>query len=409
MQIIFLVTYLVVQLIEYFLQYLNLYHIRKYGDQVPPEFEGVIDVNALVKTRNYTVDNMKLDFLSDGISIALQLVFIFGGWLSIYNSWILSLSSSFIIQGLLFFAILGAIKFLISIPFDIYETFYLEEKYGFNTKTISLWITDSIKSIIISLILFGLIGSAAFWIIQHNQTTWWIWTWLFFMIISLFMMYISPYVLEPLFNKFTPLDDDDELSTRLRALMANAGLSISRVFKIDASRRSKHSNAYFTGIGRVKRIVLYDTLLDLMSHNEILAVLAHEAGHWKKKHILKHIVVAQILGLVSIFIGYQILASGLLIGYFQIIQSSFFANLYLLFFLSSIISFLQTPLMSIWSRKHEWEADRFATRLIGNSHDLATALQKLSKDNLSNLHPHPWFAKIYYSHPPVIERLKKLL
>jgi STE24 endopeptidase len=221
------------------------------------------------------------------------------------------------------------------------------------------------------------------------------------------MMYISPYVIEPLFNKFTPIQETG-IEDRIKNLMQKANIRVSRVFKMDASKRSRHTNAYFTGIGGVKRIILYDTLLEKMNHEEILAVLSHEAGHWKKKHVLKMIVAAEILSFAGMYISFRILQTDFLTNLFEIQQGTFFAKLVVLGFIGGIISFPFVPLNSSISRRFEREADRFACELTKNSEALASSLIKLSKDNLSNLYPHPFYASFYYSHPPVVQRIRDI-
>ncbi|MCI0469908.1 MAG: M48 family metallopeptidase, partial [Nitrospirae bacterium] len=194
----------------------------------------------------------------------------------------------------------------------------------------------------------------------------------------------------------------------IKALMEKAGIKISRVFKMDASKRSRHTNAYFTGIGKVKRIVLYDTLVQLMDRNEILSVLAHEAGHWKKKHILKMLIVVEAMSFAGIYLSFRIIKSGILAEIFNIRTDNIFVNLILLGFIGGIILFPLTPLFSYLSRRHEREADGFAAEMTGNPGPMASSLIKLSKDNLSNLHPHPLYASFYYSHPPVVQRIREI-
>jgi STE24 endopeptidase len=220
-------------------------------------------------------------------------------------------------------------------------------------------------------------------------------------------MYISPYVIEPLFHKFSPLDDK-ELESGIRDVMGKAGIKVSRVFKMDASKRTKHTNAYFTGIGKVKRIVLYDTLIEKMDHDEILSVLAHEAGHWKKKHVLKYIVITELIALFVLYIAFRLLQSDFLVNVFSIDQSSFFANVIILGFIGSVLSFPFSPVFNYFSRKHEHEADRFSCEITGKGESMISSLVKLSKDNLSNLHPHPLYALFHYSHPPVLERIRRI-
>jgi len=296
---------------------------------------------------------------------------------------------------------------LLSIPFDLYSTFKIENKYGFNTMTPKLWLIDFLKSILLSTVLSGIVVSVGLWIIQLSPNYWWLWVWGFFLIFSLFMMYISPYVIEPLFNKFTPIEEKG-LEDKIKELLQKINIKVSKVFKMDASKRSRHTNAYFTGIGRVKRIILYDTLLEKMDQDEILSVLAHEAGHWKKKHVLKMIFILELISLIGIYISFRILQTDLLTELFQIKQGTFFAKVVILGFIGSIVSFPFIPISNYISRRFEKESDGFACKLTGNPESMTTALIKLSKDNLSNLHPHPLYAAIYYSHPPVVKRIKDI-
>lgn len=402
-----IILYILTSGFEYYLEFLNCKHLLKYGKEIPPEFEGEIDSELLKKTSDYTVENTKFGIISSVFDEAMLLIFIFSGLLAFYNSWIKSLNLNFILSGMLFILILTWLKTAIDSPFDIYSSFKIEKKYGFNTMTPKLWISDFIKGLVISTLLMGLLMAAAFWLIQKLPSLWWLPVWAFFFIFSIFMMYISPYVLEPLFNKFTPLEDD-ELEEKIKEALAKTGIRISRVFKMDASKRTKHTNAYFTGIGKTKRIVLYDTLLEKLDKDEIVAVLAHEAGHWKKKHILKYIIFFETSALLGAFIAFYILKSDFLSRLFFIPEASFFTKLILLSFVASIVTWPVSPLVNIVSRFFEKEADDFACALVDGGDSLASALVKLSKDNLSNLHPHPLYAKFHYSHPPAVERIRYL-
>lgn len=402
-----LILYLLVTLLRYSLNFLNLNHLKKYGNDIPSELEGHIDKGLLRKVTDYTVERMRFGFIGSIFNNIVVVVFMFGGLLNVYNSWIVSLNWSFVLSGIFFFLFLSYAGTLLSIPFDLYSTFKIENKYGFNTMTPKLWLIDFLKSILLSTVLSGIVVSVGLWIIQLSPNYWWLWVWGFFLIFSLFMMYISPYVIEPLFNKFTPIEEKG-LEDKIKELLQKINIKVSKVFKMDASKRSRHTNAYFTGIGRVKRIILYDTLLEKMDQDEILSVLAHEAGHWKKKHVLKMIFVLELISLIGIYISFRILQTDLLTELFQIKQGTFFAKVVILGFIGSIVSFPFIPISNYISRRFEKESDRFACKLTGNPESMTTALIKLSKDNLSNLHPHPLYAAIYYSHPPVVKRIKDI-
>lgn len=405
--LIILLGYLLIQGFEYWLKHINLRHMKIYGMNVPQGFEGHIDETVLRKTHAYTLEHNNLSLIESLFGNVLLLVFIYGGILNAYNSWIASLDLPFVMAGLVFFLLLSLAGSILSLPFSLYSTFKIENKYGFNTMTVKLWITDQLKSALISTFLMSVILLGSFRIIQANPDYWWLFVWGFFFIFSLFLMYISPYVIEPLFYKFTPLEGD-EFEGKIRVMMQKAGIKVSKVFKIDASKRSHHTNAYFTGIGRVKRIVLFDTLINKMTQTEVLAVLAHEVGHWKKKHVLKRIVFIELISFIGMYLAFSILKTDFLAKLFQIKDVTLFSQMLILGFLFSIISFPFIPLSSYFSRKHEYEADRFAFALTSDSESLAISLIKLSKDNLSSLHPHPLYAKFYYSHPPVVERINKL-
>jgi STE24 endopeptidase len=391
----------------YWLKYLNLTYLRAHGKTVPSEFEGTVDPSLLQKITAYTFENSRAGIVESIFGNVLLLIFLFGGLLGVYDRWIASLSGSFIVAGALFALILIAAETLIDIPFSLYRNFKIENRYGFNTMTAKLWSFDLIKALAISAILGMLVTAAALSIVQASPAWWWLWVWVFLLVFGIFMMYISPYVIEPLFFKFEPVKAEG-LEERIRQLMERAGLKVSRVFQVDASRRSRHSNAYFTGIGRVKRIVLFDTLIEQMTQEEILAVLAHEVGHWKKRHVFKRMVLTEAAAFLGLFITYYLIAWNGLPRMIGLENASFYARMVIVGFLGSLALFPLTPLFSYLSRRDEREADRFASDLTGHPDAMASALVKLSRENLSNLHPHPLYAKFYYSHPPVVERIRAL-
>jgi STE24 endopeptidase len=402
--ILIITAYLLIVTFGYWLDYLNLSHLKKYGAVIPGEFKGHIDQELLTRTKDYNVEHTKFGFVSSVFNNIVFVAFILI-LLDIYNSWIVSLNLNFIVTGLAFFLFITYAEMIISIPFSLYNTFKIENRYGFNTMSLKLWVTDTVKSLGISTVLMSLLISAGLFIVQKSPDHWWFWVWCFFFAFSIFMMYIAPYVIEPLFHKFSPIDDD-KLESGIHQLMEKVGIKISRVFKMDASKRTKHTNAYFTGIGKVKRIVLYDTLIEKMDYDEIISVLAHEAGHWKKKHVLKHIAVTEVIALAALYIAYHLLQSDLLLSIFHIKENSFFAKLVIIGFLGSIVSFPFSPLFNHVSRRHENEADAYSFIMTGNRESMISALVKLSKDNLSNLHPHPLYSLFHYSHPPVLERIR---
>jgi len=404
---ILLIVYLAILGMRYWLSWLNRAYLKVHGQTVPPEFKGVIDPELLKKITKYTLENSRFGIIESVISNVLLASFLFGGILGYYDRWVNSLTGSFIGQGIIFALLLFYIEMIVGIPFSLYRNFRIENRYGFNTLTMRLWAADLLKSVAIATVLCCAVVFVALSIVQASPHWWWFWVWLFLLAFGIFVMYISPTIIEPLFFKFEPVKAEG-LEERIRTLMDKAGLKVSRVFQVDASRRSRHSNAYFTGIGRVKRIVLFDTLIEQMSQDEILAVLAHEVGHWKKRHVLKSIVLSETMAFCGLFLAFHLVSWNGLPALINLPQSSFYARVIILGFIGSLVMFPLTPFFSYLSRRNEREADRFATELTHHPEHLASSLVKLSQENLSNLHPHPLYAKIYYSHPPVVERIRQL-
>lgn len=393
---------------SYWLRHINLKHLKQYGSKVPDGFEGQIDQEKLCKSSAYTFESSRLGLWDSLFDNALLVLFLFGGVITLYDQFIGGISDSRIVTAILFFMLLSWFQTLLGIPFDLYGTFRIEARYGFNTTTPRLWLTDLLKSQAIGAVLMSFLIAVVFWLIIWSPLQWWLWVWGFMAVFSLFMMFISPYLIEPLFNRYEPVSEPG-LEDEIRAMMEKAGLKAGKVLQMDASRRSRHSNAYFTGIGKVKRIVLFDTLVRQMSHGEIVAVLAHEIGHWKKGHIWKRLLVAEVMALAGSWLAFRLLNwPGLpdLLGLPADISLP--ARMVVLGFVASLALFPLTPFSAWRSRCHEREADRFAADLTGRPQELASALVKMSAENLSNLFTHPFYAKFYYSHPPVVERVRTL-
>jgi STE24 endopeptidase len=393
---------------SYWLRHINLQHLKQHGDKVPEGFEDAIDQEKLRSSSAYTFDSSRLGLWDSLFDNVLLIIFLFGGIITAYDRYIATLSPSPTVTAILFFLLLTWASTLLGIPFDLYGTFRIEARYGFNTTTPMLWTTDFLKSQAIGTILLAFLVTVVFTLIQWSPHSWWLWVWGFMALFSLFMMFISPYVIEPLFNKFEPVTEAG-LEDEIRIMMEKAGLKVGRVMQMDASRRSNHSNAYFTGIGKVKRIVLFDTLIKQMSHGEIVAVLAHEIGHWKKGHIWKRLVWAEVMALAGSWLSFKLLAWPGLHGLLGLpADISLPAKMVVLGFVASLALFPLGPFSAWRSRCHEREADRYAADLTGRPEDLATAMVKLSVENLSNLFPHPLYASFYYSHPPAVERVRML-
>jgi STE24 endopeptidase len=389
------------------LRQLNLRHLARHGHEIPPGFEGLVDRELLARTSDYTLANSRVGLVETLVGSLLLVVFIYGGLLECYDGLVHGLTGSLIGGGVLFVIGLSLVQTLLDLPFSLYRTFVLEVRFGFNTTTPKIWLTDLAKSLAVGIVLLSLLTSGALALVQASPDGWWLWVWGFFALVTLILMYLSPVLIEPLFFKFEPLQRT-ELAEQVRNVLARAGLHVDRVQQVDASRRSRHSNAYFTGIGRVKRIVLFDTLLEQMDDAEILGVLAHEAGHWRLGHIWKRLLGMQLVALVVCCLAWRLLDWGGLPELFGIAQLSFVGQALLLGFLGNLLMFPLMPLFSALSRRHEWQADNFAVELTRSPGALARALAKLSKENLSNLHPHPLYVRFYSSHPPIAERIAAL-
>ncbi len=403
--VVLLCVYLGIQVFRYCLDYLNLSYMRRRARPAAPEFDAVLGREFLDRMQVYLRERTLFGMAASGLSIIAVVVFLFGGLLDTYNSWIASMNLPFAVSGWVFFVLLYLAWEVFSLPFTLYFIFHIEQKHGFNTMTYRVWFLDFLKGTLLSLLLLTAGAFGGFWLIETSPRFWWFWVWCFFLAFTIFITYIAPYVIEPLFNTFTPVEDES-LKSRIVALASRAGIYVSKVLKMDQSKRSKHTNAYFTGIGRTKRIILFDTLLETMKPDEVLAVLAHEIGHWKRHHLLKGLLLTALVSLVFFFCAYQALSRHVLDTLFAIRIDAFPAKAVIAGFLAGMLSFLFTPAMNAFSRSLEREADRFSCAFEGRGEAMINALVKLSRDNLSNLYPHPLYALFHYSHPPVLERIR---
>jgi len=386
------------------LSWLNLRHLQRKGHVVPEVLAAEVDSARLARISAYTAARARLGLLRSSSFTVLLAVFLFGGGLGYYDALVGRWFPSFVGGGVAFFSGLLLVNALLAIPFQLYSDFRLEARYGFNRQSAGLWWADWLKNTLLSLLFSGIVVAGALRLVQVAPHTWWLWVSAFIGGFSLLMTVLSPYLIEPLFYRMEPLDVAG-LREGIQSLTERAGVQVGRVLKVDASRRSSHSNAYFTGLGRQKRVVLFDTLLSQMTEPQILAVLAHELGHWKKQHVLTRMIAMLALLVLFVYLGFLLVSSSsvpLLVG---LNAASFSARITILAVAASLLTFPLTPLFSAWSRHDERQADRFAVDLYGAPLELASALAKLGTENLSNLHPHPWYAAFYYSHPPLAERI----
>ncbi len=403
----FIVLFVAAALTRYALTRMNIGHLREHGHLVPETFRDEIDGATLARMRDYTVESSRFHSLETLIDDAILIVILLGGvlpWISgLIESWHLHAVWS----GVLFFGILYLVSTLLDIPFSLYGTFVIEKKYGFSTITPRLWLIDLAKSFAVSVILMAMLFIPLFALIHYLPQLWWFAAWVFFALFQMLMIWLYPLVIAPLFNKYVPIQDET-LREKILAMAEKAGLRAEGIFEVDAGKRSRHSNAYFTGLGKSKRIVLFDTLLATHSHDEIVSVLAHEIGHWKLHHILKQLFAMEVVAFVGFFLVYRLMGWPMLYETFGFAGPLPYAGLMFATIVLKPIVFFLTPIGAAVSRKYEKDADNYTRRLIGSTRFLAQALKRLAKDNLSNLHPHPVYVAFYYSHPPLAERVARL-
>ncbi len=381
-------------------------NVRNVSTEIPKEFRGIYDNEKYAQSQRYLKDTTRFEQVQAVIMLPLTIAFILLGGFSWINGMALNASEHMIAQGLVFGGILMLLGQIVGLPFSIYSTFVIEEKYGFNKTTIKTFVIDLVKGLLLIVLLGAPIFALVLWIFSTVANAW-LWAWGSLSIIQLFIMFIAPVVILPLFNKFTPLEDGD-LRSAIEKFAAAQKFTLSGIFKIDGSKRSTKSNAYFTGFGNMKRIALFDTLIDNHSAEELVGVLAHEIGHCKRGHIKQGIVISLVSSLLMFFILSLFITQDGLYAAFGIEGTPLYAGLIFFGFLYAPISMILGLLGTILSRKHEFEADAFAAETTQAPGAMIDALKKLSVDNLSNLTPHPLKVFLEYSHPPVLERIKAL-
>lgn len=405
--IVFLLVFVFRFLFQLTLNLANISHLRRHGNHVPRVFQGTVDEKKLSRMSAYTADSTRFGIVAKLFDQAVLLAIVLTGFLPWLVEEITAWHLGFIGGGLLFFAILALIAQLLDIPFDLYSTFVIEDRYGFNTRTMRLWFIDWIKGLALSGILGGILIFFLLALVYYFESAWWILAWIVISLFELVIMWLYPVLIAPLFNKFEPIPDK-ELEKSIASLMGRAGLAVKGVFQMDAGKRSKHTNAYFTGLGKTKRIVLFDTLLQSHPHEQVLSVLAHEAGHWTKKHIIKQLILVEVASLIGLFIVANLLNWQLVYRTFGFQEQITYVGLFLVPVLLSPIGYFLRPLGAYLSRRYERQADDVAVELMGAAKPMKDTLIRLDADNLANLVPHPLFSWFNYSHPPPVERIERL-
>jgi STE24 endopeptidase len=390
-------------LTERYLEYLNS---KMWSEKLPGKLTGICNEEEYKKTRYYEKDNKKLSFWSSSFNLAVILLMIVGGGFSLVDGIARIISQNLIIVSLIFFGLIGFASDIINIPFSLYDTFVIEKKYGFNTMTIRTFITDHIKSWFIALLVGAPVLGLITWFYYKTGNFFWLYAWGLITMFSIFINLFYSELIVPLFNKQMPLEEGS-LRNKIEEFAARTGFRLKNIFVIDSSKRSTKSNAYFSGFGPKKRIVLFDNLLKELSEEEIVAVLAHEIGHYKKKHVILTLFFSFILT------GFMLFLFSLVVNHPELSQalgtnnSSFHLGLIVFGILYSPLSLLIGIVLNFVSRHNEFSADRFVTENY-NAAILAGALRKLSVKNLSNMMPHPAYVFFHYSHPPLLQRLEKL-
>ncbi len=405
---LFLTLFAVRFLLERGLAILNTKYVLSKSREIPKILKGTVSQENYRQSINYTLTRTRFGHLEDAVGSILTLVYLFSGFIP----WLYSQAQGLLPLGelgqcvilILIFTILNS---LVGLPLEMYETFVIENRFGFNKTTPSTFWLDKLKS----LILLFLIGIPFFYFlfifITRTGPFWWLAAALFVMGFQFLMMILYPIVIAPFFNKFTPLEEG-ELKIHLENLAKKCQFAACGIFVIDGSKRSSHSNAYFTGIGKARRIVLFDTLIQQLAIGELSAVLAHEIGHYKKKHILKILILSSSLTVIGFYILSLLLNWQPMYQAFGITDSSVAVKILIFSLVGGAFTFWLGPFFNALSRKHEYEADRYAAEQTGQPQTMESALIKLSEKNLSNLTPHPAYSTYHYSHPTLVERITAL-
>ncbi|MCB0438447.1 MAG: M48 family metallopeptidase [Mangrovimonas sp.] len=380
---------------------------KHYNDPIPEALNDVYDEAEYKKSQAYKATNYKFGVFTSTFSIILTLVFLIVGGFDYVDGLARSLSDNNIMIALLFFGIIMIGSDIISTPFSYYKTFVIEERFGFNKTTVKTFILDKIKGWIMMALLGGGILAFIVWFYEVSGTKFWLYAWAVITIFTVFMNMFYARLIVPLFNKQTPLEEG-ELRNKISQYATSVGFSLNKIFVIDGSKRSTKANAYFSGFGSEKRVTLFDTLIADLTHDEIVAVLAHEVGHYKRKHIIYNLLASVLLTGLTLYVLSIFISNPLLSQAIGVSIPSFHAGLVAFGLLYAPISELTGLLMNYLSRKFEYQADDYAKNTYEAS-PLITALKKLSKNSLSNLTPHPAYAFMHYSHPTLLQRVKNLL
>jgi STE24 endopeptidase len=384
----------------------HLRHVVVHRNRVPADFAGRIDLADHRKAADYTVAKVRVGMLEIAIDTVVLLVLTLGGALGMIDQALRSLLGSGYLHGLALFACVGVVGFIIGLPASLYRTFSIEARFGFNKLTLPLWFADLAKGAALTVLVGGPLLLAVLWLMDAMGRNWWLYVWLVWLGTNLLVLFLYPTVIAPLFNKFTPLEDAS-LKARIETLLTRCGFTASGLFVMDGSKRSAHGNAYFTGFGRAKRIVFFDTLLEKLAPPEIEAVLAHELGHFKHRHVIKRIALSGALSLAFLWLLGQLIDQPWFFAGLGVGADGTAMGLLLFSMVLPVFLFPLAPLTSALSRRHEYEADAYAAQQTAAA-DLITALVKLYRDNAATLTPDPLHSLFHDSHPPASRRIARL-
>lgn len=381
-------------------------HIDKHRGQVPPAFAEKITLQEHQKAADYSITKLRFGRIALAWESIWLLLWTLGGGISLINNWWMPFQFAPLLTGIAVILTLTVLMSLLDLPFSLYTTFVIEERFGFNKTTLKTWITDLLKSALLMLLIGVPLIAAILWLMNQAGEFWWIYAWAVWTAFSLLMIWAYPAFIAPLFNKFSPLEDE-ALKNRIDNLLSRCGFKSQGVFVVDGSKRSAHGNAYFTGFGNNKRIVFYDTLLDSLSENEVEAVLAHELGHFKRNHIKKTLGLSITMTLAGFALLAWLMQSPWFYTSLGVQQATTYNALILFMFVLPVFTYFISPIFSALSRKHEFEADDFAKQQ-SDYRALISALVNMYRENASTLTPDPVHSMFYDSHPPASIRIAHL-
>ena len=404
----YLLVILCILIIGYLLDLtISLLTIRSLDPVLPSAFNGIYDGEKYAGAQEYTRVTTRFGLLQSTIMLPLTIAFIMLGGFNFLDGWARGFGYSPLITGLIFTALLMLLSSLVQMPFSIYSTFVIENRFGLNRTTVKTFILDIVKVILLSILLGGPILGLILWFFEWGGTLAWLYCWLLMVGVTVVMQFLAPVVIMPVFNKFTPLEDG-ALKQAINEYAQAQQFNLQGIYTMDGSKRSNRVNAFFTGFGRFRRIVFYDTLVEKLTTEELVAILAHEMGHFKKKHIFKMMAAAIVQTGVMFYILSLFIENPGLFSAFGMEHLSIYASLVFFGFLYSPISMVLGIVGNVFSRRYEYQADGFAVETTGMAREMVEGLKKLCLVNLSNLTPHPLQVFLEYSHPPVLQRIEAI-